>query len=166
MDKKYWHCVYCKPKNAPIAQRHLENAGLKTFLPLYKIKKKRGGKVIEEIRELFPNYLFVKFGMDDYRLVQYTRGVSKIIIGSESKPAVIDEDIIKAIQNRCVDGFVTLQKNLRSGDKVIIKNGPFEGFEAIFMEEIKAGERVNILLKTISCDLKLEISKNFIEKIK
>ena len=166
MDKRYWHCVYCKPKNAPVAQWHLKNAGFETFLPLYKIKKKKGSKIIEEVKELFPNYLFVKFSLHDYRLVYYTRGVSKIITVSEGNPAVIDEHIIKSIESRCTDGYVTLQTNLKSGDKVIINNGPLEGLEAIFIEETKAEERVKILLKTINYDLKLKISKSSINKVR
>jgi transcription elongation factor/antiterminator RfaH len=165
MDKRFWRCIYCKPRSAHIAEFHLKNAGFETFLPLYRKKVRKNNKTIEEIKELFPNYLFVKFSLLEYRLIQYTRGVKKVLLGSEGFPAIIDECVIESIKERCTDGYVKLESNIKSGDKVLIKDGPFEGFEAVFLEETKVEERINILLKTVTGELKIEIAKSAVDKI-
>ncbi|MGA1846564.1 transcription termination/antitermination protein NusG [Deferribacter abyssi] len=157
--KKKWRCVYCKPKSSKLAKFYLERAGYEVFQPLFKEKKRVVGQLTEVTRELFPNYLFVRFELEDYRLVRYTRGVSKVILGDEGDPAEVPEEIIEYIKDQMKDGFVVLNKDYEKGDKVYITDGPFKGFEAIFLEKIKPKDRVLILLKTISGELKVEIDE-------
>ncbi|KAA0259536.1 hypothetical protein FHQ18_01270 [Deferribacter autotrophicus] len=161
--QKRWRCIYCKPKSAKIAKFHLERAGYEVFHPLFKEKKRVAGKLNEVTSELFPNYLFVRFELEDYRLVKYTRGVSKVIMGENGEPAEVPEEIILSIKNQMKDGFVVLEKSFEKGEKVYITDGPFKGFEAIFLEEIKPKDRVLILLKTISGELKVEIDESYLQ---
>jgi len=156
--KHYWRCVYCKPREAKVAKFYLEKGGFEIFYPLIKEKKKVAGKIKEIHKELFPNYLFVRFSVEDYRTVKYTKGVSRVVLGDNGEPAVVDDEIINAIKRRMKDGFVVLEeRGFKKGEKVLIKDGPFKGFEAVFLKEIKPRDRVLILLKTITGELKLEI---------
>lgn len=156
--KHYWRCVYCKPREAKVAKFYLEKGGFETFYPLIKEKKRVAGKIKEIHKELFPNYLFVRFSVEDYRTVKYTKGVSRVVLGDNGEPAVVDDEIIEAIKGSMQDGFVVLEeKGFKKGEKVLIKDGPFKGFEAVFLKEIKPRDRVLILLKTITGELKLEI---------
>ena len=85
----------------------------------------------------------------DYCLVKYTRGV-KSIVGA-NHPVVVPDEIITSIMDRMDDGMVKMKApNFVKGEKVLIKNGPFDGLEGIFEADLKGTERVSILLSNIS----------------
>ncbi len=119
----------------------------------------------DNVRAFFPNYLFIK--IEDEKLfhtVKYTPGVRKII-GNGKGPVIVPEKIIYAIKNREEDGYVkVVRKNsgLRRGDKVKIEEGPFDGVEGIFQEELRDSERVKILVSL----LLVETKKEYINKVK
>jgi transcription antitermination factor NusG len=117
------------------------------------------------IRAFFPNYLFIKIADEKlFYTIKYTPGVRKII-GNGKGPVIVPEEIIKAIKEREEEGYVKIvRKNddLRRGDKVKIEEGPFDGVEGIFQEELKDSERVKILVSL----LLVETKKEYINKVK
>lgn len=159
-----WYLVYTKPKNEDIVSQKFVDAGFQVLNPKLKERKVYRRKLQDIISPLFPCYIFVRFdGSDDYRLVKYTRGV-KSIIGTTGEPSIVPEEIINSILTRMADGVVLLEpKEFKPGDKVIIKAGPFEGFNAIFEREMKGTDRVGILLGSINARTTLD--RALIDKI-
>jgi len=91
--------------------------------------------------------------LNDYRLIKYTRGIKKIV-GPEGLPTVVPDEIINSIWEREEQGFITaMPPSFEPGEEVLIKDGPFQDFEAVFQREIKGIERVSILLKAINARL-------------
>ena len=152
-----WRCVYCKPKSCEKVKFYLEKAGLEVFYPIIEEKRRVNKKPVYIYKELFPNYIFVRFDLKNYRLVKYTMGVSKIISNRNNEPAVVPDKIIDSIKAQMVNDYVKLKKHFKKGDSVIITDGPFKEMEAIFLENIKPNERVLILLKAINNEIKVEI---------
>jgi transcription antitermination factor NusG len=80
-------------------------------------------------------------------------------------PTSIDEKIITMIQaNIKEDGFVRFVEEIRTGDRVIVKDGPLKNFAGIFEREMKDTDRVRILLETVSYQAHIEIERDLVKK--
>lgn len=159
-----WYLVKTKPRNENKVFTRLDEAGFESIFPT--IRKKSRKKEHPDIRPLFPTYLFVRFALEQLRTIRYTRGVAKVIsFGAE--PQEVGEDIIAAVRERMdEEGIVTLVRppdNWKPGDKIRIGEGPFEGLEAIFLEELPDRDRVVLLLDAVS-SFRVTLDKEMIER--
>jgi len=159
-----WYLVKTKPRNEEKIFSRLTEAGFPCLFP--RIRKKSRKREQPDIRPLFPTYLFVRFALGQLRTVRYTRGVAKVVsFGPE--PQEVGEDIIAAVRERMDDeGTVTLVSppaNWKPGDRIRIGEGPFEGLEAIFLEELPDRDRVVLLLDAVS-SFRVTLDKEMIER--
>lgn len=164
-----WYCVYTKAKQEdPVARKLAELPNMEVFSPKIKRSKYTRSTIRELQEQLFPSYLFIRFDpqFSGYiHLVKYTRGVKRFIGDRDGIPFIVDEAIIESIRTRMNNGFVHLERpKLVQGDKVRINEGPFSDLNGIFYEELKAKDRVLILLNTIHYQAKLAINGEFIAK--
>jgi hypothetical protein len=70
-------------------------------------------------------------------------------------PAVIEDELIQAIQERLDEQLANSIKPFSTGQVVKIQNGPLHGMEAIFERPIPPYQRAVLLLRTISFRAKL-----------
>jgi transcription elongation factor/antiterminator RfaH len=162
-----WYCIYTKPKvEDNVCGMFKLDPMVEVFNPKLKRKRFTRGKLAEVIEALFPSYVFIRINLPDhYKMVKYTRGVRRFVGDNAGSPLAVDEDIIRLIRERMDGGFLTLERpQFREGDQVVIKDGPFGGFTGIFKKELNAGERVMILLKTLSYQANIEIERSFLAK--
>jgi len=145
-----WYLIYTKPKNEDSVCCKFANCGFDVFNPKMKERKYIRRKIQQVISPLFPCYIFVKFDLlKDYRLVKYTRGVKRVV-GTGDSPIRVPLEVVDSIRVRMEEGVVIIKAlSFKPGEDVVIKEGPFQGFEAIFEKEMKGAERVSILLKAI-----------------
>ena len=152
-----WYAIYTKPRHeSPVATR-LRDIGIETLNPQLKSKQFRRSRITEVVEPLFPCYLFARFRKVQYsHLIKYTRGV-RYILGNED-PVAVHDNIIDAIKDRMdrSDSIDINKHNFETGEKVIIRGGPFRDFHGIFESNIKGSERVMILLDTIYYRLELD----------
>jgi len=159
-----WHIVITKPSFEEIVDKKLSLAAYNVFYP--KIKKYYFKLKKEKIIPLFNRYVFVKFDyINDYKFINYTKGVSKILCFL-NEPAVIDENIILNLKQNCDEHNVITPKYYKTdivkiGDKVKINSGVFEGLEAIVSGLYTDKERVEILVNLI----KIKLNQNSVSKI-
>ena len=154
--ERLWYAVKCKPRQEGIVSTNLDRAGIPIFLPQISgsISKVRE-KLVRNREPLFPGYLFAKFDVKlEYRMVKYARGVHGIV-SFGTNPAVVDEELLQAIQERLDEVSVNLVKPFRTGQIVKIQNGPLHGMEAIFERHIPPYQRAVLLLRAISFRAKL-----------
>lgn len=146
-----WYLVYTKPKNEEIVAFTLQSKGYKVLNTTLKERKYKRGKIKEVLSPLFPCYIFVKFDSTiDHKFIKYTRGVRKVV-GGDNTPTIVPEEIISSIRSRENQGVITIRPpKFEQGEEVLIKDGPFKNYEAIFQEELKGIERVCIMLKAVN----------------
>jgi transcriptional antiterminator RfaH len=159
-----WYLVKTKPRNETKVFTRLDEAGLESIFPMFRKKSRKREK--PDIRPLFPTYLFVRFALEQLRTIRYTRGVAKVVsFGPE--PQEVGEDIIAAVRERMdEEGIVELIRppaNWKPGDRILIGEGPFEGLEAIFLEELPDRDRVVLLLDAVS-SFRVTMGKDLIER--
>lgn len=151
-----WYVIYTKPKCEDSTARLLNNAGIETLCPRIRVRKRIRGKYTEVTEQLFPSYVFAFYDKDKQsHMIKYTRGV-KYVVGKES-PLMVHQEIIDAIKERMQgDIVVPLPEDIRRGDRILIKEGPFKDFYGIFERDIPGKERSMILLEALHCALDIE----------
>lgn len=152
-----WYLIYIKPNSEDVLFKRFSDRGLEVLNPKLKERRFIRRKLQEVISPLFPCYIFVKFDLlKDHQLVKYTRGVKRLV-GSANMPAVIPDEIVLSIKNRMAEGVINIKPvRFEPGEEVVVKGGPFQGFDAVFEKELKGAERVSILLKTINARLVID----------
>jgi transcriptional antiterminator RfaH len=164
---KSWYLIQAKPKSEELAKINLERQGYETYLPLILGRAKKRGKTIKSIQPMFPRYLFIYLSdkTDDWGPIRSTLGVSSLVRFGMTA-ARVPEVLIHALKkNENSSGIHELPtKRLSPGDKLLIVEGPFEGYEAILFSK-KSNDRVIVLLKISENFVKVKLDQSVIEPL-
>jgi len=163
---KSWYLIYSKPREEKLAQEHLERQGYKTYLPLILGRIKRRGRSEKSIQAMFPRYLFIYLSdeTDNWGPIRSTIGISHLVKFG-MKPAKVPEKLIMQLkENECDKGFYDLAtKKFKLGEKLLIAEGPFAGYEATLFSQ-NSEDRVIVLLKIAEKYIKINLNQYIIEK--
>ena len=157
-----WYVVYCKPHREEQAQFHLRMKGLEVFFPrldLVRVAERR-----KRIIPLFPNYLFARIHLPtEVHYVTWSPGVKRIVSFGE-RPIPLEERFVDFLRHQTDDaGVIRACSQLRSGQEVEIRGGPFDGLIAIIQDPPDARGRVKILLKLLSRQISVKLGVEFIK---
>ena len=157
---KNWIVLKTKPKKEFQVEKLFRAGGFEIYNPKYLHENR--------ILPFFNGYEFLYFEYpSQYHMVQYTRGVKKVI-GSRDGPIPINEEVIQNIKAREVNGFIELNKygeEPEIGDEIQVVEGPLKGLKGIFKSELTHKERVLILLNYVSYQGQLIIDKKRLKKV-
>lgn len=146
----------------------LESQIGRVLVPSQKEKRMRGGTARVIDRKLYPGYVFVEMATapdgsvadDVWFLIKETSGVGDFI-GSEGKPSAMERaDVEKMLKVALTPDETPTLANLafKSGDKVKVREGPFENFEGV-VEDIntqKGTVRVTVTIFGRSTPIEIE----------
>jgi len=157
---KRWYLVYSKPQKEELARVNLERQGYPTYLPMMRTPRRRAGRRIIRVEPMFPRYLFIHLDTesDNWAPIRSTLGVANLVRFG-MYPSPVPDDLVTALRARETNGGVQdiPLNTFKEGDKVRIEEGPFMGYEGIFMA--KTGEeRVLILLDIVGKSAKAQIN--------
>jgi len=144
-----WYVVRSKPNNEDLLWEQLNVRRIEAFLP--RIPVKPVNPRARKTKPYFPGYVFVRLDISQVgaSALQWIPGASGLVaFGNEL--GYVPDNLIHAIRRR-VDEIQTaggeLLRSVRTGDTVIIQDGPFKGYEAVFDERLSGSERVRVLLR-------------------
>ena len=167
-DASRWYVVHTKSRQEERANSNLMAWGVETLNPKVKTRRYNEfiGTPLHISQPLFPRYIFARFNADtQLSKIWFTRGVQNVVCFG-GNPASVDEDIIELLQARIDEsGFVKTSDELKRGDKVMIKAGPMRNFVGVFEREVKASERIEILLTSISYQGRLLVQRDLVERV-
>jgi|SRR5882672_69943 len=152
----YWSVVIAKPGNENRAIINLERQGFVPYLPKY---MSRVGKEIK-IKVLFPRYFFVQIEQQWHR-INSTFGVSRIMIGQDSKPVIVSDKIIEDLKMReDKAGLITLPEptKFQKGQQVRVATGPLEGYTGLY-DGMRPNDRVRVLIEMLGQQVHIELSE-------
>jgi len=157
-----WYVVYSKPRKEEQAQFHLRLKNLDVFFPrldLVRVAEKR-----KRLIPLFPNYLFVRIHLPtEFYYVSWSPGVKRIVSFGD-KPIPLDEKVVDFLRQQTdPEGIIKAHSQLRPGQEVEIRGGPFDGLIAIIQDPPDAKGRVKILLKLLSRQISVKLGVEFIK---
>ncbi|CAA6827525.1 MAG: Transcription/translation regulatory transformer protein RfaH [uncultured Thiotrichaceae bacterium] len=158
-DRNWW-LIKAKPNKDEIAQSNLIRQDYETYRPLARRMKKRRGNMVEVEESLFPSYFFIHLDQttDNWGPIRSTLGVNSIVKFG-NKPAQVQTSVIEALK-RQEEEFSSRTINLdrfKKGEKVIINDGPFLGYEGIF-QNYDGEQRAFLLIDLLQKETRMAIS--------
>ncbi len=167
---EHWYALRSKPRKEEVVWRQLHTQGHEVFYPRLRVNPVNPRS--RKLRPYFPGYMFVKanieeIGMSTFQWMPHAMGL--VSFGEE--PAIVPDHLIYAIQKRVEEISAAggeFFDGLTHGDKVMINEGPFSGYEAIFDARIPGSERVRVLLQLLnnSRQVRLELDAGQLRKKK
>ncbi len=125
----------------------LTNAIAEVVVPVENVVEVRRGKRIEREHRFMPGYVLIRMTMSDkaYHLINNISRVSGFL-GSRGIPAPLDEQEVEDILNRASDGQMQPRAlvTYEVGDKVMVTDGPFEGWNGMVEGVDEGNSRVTI----------------------
>lgn len=161
-----WYLLRTKTGKERWVRDQLTNAVPEAFLPMLKSKAPRWGRLATSIAPLFPCYVFARFDLQQqYFDVKYMSGV-RAIVSAGNDPLAVPAAIVSEIRRRGIDDVIEIpDKPFGTGERVVVVEGPFRGFEAIFQRYLSGAERVAILLSAVeSGGLRVVLSASAVAK--
>jgi transcriptional antiterminator RfaH len=148
----YWYAIQSKSNKEDALYEQLQNQGYEVFFPRIRVTPVNPRS--KKIKPYFPGYMFVlidmeEVGLSTFKWMPFARGM----VTFDQEPATVPETLIHAISRRlneinAAGGEVF--SGLEKGDTVLIHDGPFSGYEAIFDVRLAGSERVRVLIKLLS----------------
>lgn len=162
---RHWYVIYTKPRAEDLAKEQLERKEIPVFLPRIREVRFRKHRMLGTIRPLFPNYLFARFTIpDEYYAVKWARGVKRIV-GNDNMPIPLDDSIVIFLREQITEeGLIKPLTNLKIGDTVRVRQGPFEGLRGVVDGSVDARGRVKILMDILHLGAKVELPYSHVEK--
>ncbi len=161
-----WYLVRTKTGKERWVRDQLNAEATEVFLPLLKAKAPRWGRMAVSVGPLFPGYVFAKFDLEQkYFDIKYMSGV-RGIVSAGTDPLAVPAAIVNEIRRRGVNDVIEIpDKPFDTGERVLVVDGPFRGFEAIFQRYLSGAERVAILLSAVeSGGLRVVLSASALAK--
>jgi len=159
---EHWYALRSKPRKEEVVWRQVHTRGFEIFYPRLRVQpvNPRARKQ----KPYFPGYMFVQIDVDEVGISAFKwmpHAMGLVCFGDE--PAIVPDHLIHSIKQR-IDEITAaggeLFDGLRPGDKVLIHDGPFAGYEAIFDARIPGSERVKVLLQLLNDKRQLPVELN------
>ena len=161
-----WFLIQCKPNSHRIAERNLKRQGFETFLPLAEVTRRKSTKFVNELRPLFPGYMFVTFDPSDapWRKINSTQGVSRLV-SFDGRPKPVPSALTSELQARCDEaGKLLPVTDLEVGAEIKISSGPFSEFVGT-VEAIDPDKRVWVLLELMGQKSKVKLESSQVSEV-
>jgi len=166
----HWYALRSKPRKEEVVWRQLRTQGIEVYYPRLKVQPVNPRS--RKVRPYFPGYMFVQteietVGLSTFQWMPFAMGL--VCFGDE--PAIVPENLVHAIRKRVEEITAAggeLFEGLQPGDKIVIRDGPFAGYEAIFDARVPGSERVRVLLQLLNNQrqVPMELDSSYIQRVK
>jgi len=160
-----WHALYTRHQHENVIAQALSGKGFEVFLPQYRTVHRWKDRQKQVLLPLFPNYVFVRGGLDRLLSIMTTPGVH-FLVSWGGRPADIPAEEIEAVR-RLVDSAVQVEPHpfLKCGDLVRIKSGALEGIEGILVRKTR-GVRLVLSVEMLSKSAAVEVDVSMVERVR
>jgi len=143
-----WYVLRSKPQKEEFLFNQLSARGFKVFYPSLCVRPVNPRS--RTSRPYFPGYLFLCMDVkaDGYSAFQWMPG-SLGLVSFDGEPAIVPIELIHGIQRSVDHANASFEERsvLNSGDLVVVRDGVFDGYEAIFDSHMPGNDRVRVLLQ-------------------
>lgn len=147
-----WYALHSKPMEEALLWEQLRLREIESYYP--RIRVRPVNPRARKDKAYFPGYVFGRVDLEQTDLSVFQRlPGSAGIVSFGGMPSYIPDNLIAAIRRRVTEINAVggeLLDRLKAGDIIIVHEGPFRGYEAIFDAHLSGAERVRVLLKLLS----------------
>jgi len=139
-----WYVLHSKPHKEDLLLDQLLIRKVDVYYP--RIRVKTVNPRSRKIRAYFPGYLFINVDLEQIPVsnLAWIPGASRLVC-FDGEPASIPDSMLSVLKKK-VDSINAaggeFLEAIQSGDRVVISNGPFKGYEGIFDMRLDGNERV------------------------
>ena len=176
-DERRWYVVqtyagYENRVKANLDQR-IETMGMEknifnVLVPVEERVLVKDGKSRKVSRKLYPSYVLVEMVLDEqsWYVVRHTPGVTGFV-GAGSLPLPLSEREVRELMSRIgsEQAKPKVEINLRLGDTVSVRSGPFEGQAGPVVEIIPEKGKVKFTVSVVGRETVVETDYELLEKI-
>jgi len=156
-----WYVMHSKPQKEALLRERLRIQRIEVFLPSIRVKPINPRARKEQ--PFFPGYLFVHVDLENIPISELRRipgSIGLVCYGGEA--AYVGDALIRAIQKQVEelnDSANNYVDRFRPGDLVVINDGPFATYKAMFDSRLSGSDRVFVLLELLQGrKMRLELS--------
>src|SRR6516225_4755509 len=162
----YWACAQLESNRTRLALHCLTKvAGYEIYNPQVREQRRRHGRKIMSVSQLFPAYVFVLI-VSGWWDARWAPGVVRLVMGGDEQPAHVPDAVIAEIRSRERNGLVELPKprGLAPGTRVRVVSGPLCD-QIGLLAVLRPHERVLVLLNLLGGQQRVELARNAIEAV-
>ncbi len=157
----HWYVMHSKPRKEAVLRERLRIQRIDVYLPSIRVKPVNPRARKEQ--PFFPGYLFINVDLEEVSVSELRRmpgATGLVCYGGE--PAFVGDSLIRAIQEQ-IEVVNELNhhnvNNFKSGEWVVINDGPFANYRAMFDCRLSGEDRVRVLLELLQGQkMRLELS--------
>ena len=164
-----WYVLRSKPRKEDFLYGQLQARKIEAYYP--KLRVQPVNPRARKSKPYFPGYLFIYIDLEQENLsaLQWMSGaIGLVTFGKE--PSWVPDALVSTIRKQvatinAAGGENLIGLRLRSGDEVIIQDGPFAGYKAVFDMSLSGNERVLVLLQLLeNQNMRLELPASQVKK--
>ena len=166
--EKKWFALLTRSNYENIVHDRVRQKEIEAFLPKIKTQSRRRDRNIMLERPLFPGYLFIRICElpGDHLNVLKTVGAVRLL-GNNTGPVPVDSgqiESLKILTSAETDVITGSSDLLKSGDPVMILEGPMAGLKGEFVR-YKGKSRVVIHVDALQQFAGIEVKEHNVEKL-
>jgi len=155
-----WYVLRSKPRREAAVWQQVLAQGLEAYYPSLEVQP--ANPRARKIRPYFPGYLFVRadldqVGLSTFQWMPYAQG----LVSFGGVAASVPDEVVAGIRGHLQQIELTGSASpfrLNPGDRVIIQDGIFKGYEAILDARLHGKDRVRVLLQLLHrCCLRVQL---------
>lgn len=156
-----WYVMQSKPRKEAFLRERLRIQRIEVYLPSIRVQPVNPRARKEQ--PFFPGYLFIHVDLEQISLSELRRiPGSTGIVCFGGDPATVGDSLIRTMQVQIEDIIEAKNQyvdHFQSGDWVVINDGPFANFKAMFDCRLSGQDRVRVLLELLQGQkMRLELS--------
>ena len=164
----YWYVMHSKPRKEAALRERLRIQRIEVFFPSIRVKSVNPRAQKEQ--PFFPGYLFIHVDLEQISVSELRRiPGSTGIVCYGGEPASIEDALVRTIQKQIEDiaesNYIYIDR-FKSGDRVVINDGPFSNYKAMFDCRLSGQDRVRVFLELLQGQkMRLELSAQHLQPL-
>ena len=154
-----WLCVMCKTQQENTAEDNLKRQGFTVYLPTAPSKSRKEGRVTQDIKAMFPGYLFIEADLDhqDLSVIRSTLGCIAFLRHGV-RPALVPSQVMASIKEAedVLHGRFVINQGFTRGNKYELMEHGFNGHTATFLA-LDGKERARVLVTLLNSEHEVKI---------
>jgi transcription elongation factor/antiterminator RfaH len=159
-----WYVLHTRSRFENVVYEGLIKKSIESFLPKVLVRSRRVDRKVMINVPLFPGYLFVKSDLAPGRHIDIvkTAGVVRLV-GNKSGPVSVSPDVVESLKIMTAgECKIFTGTKFKTGERVIVARGPFEGVVGTFARYGKIG-RVIVNIDALGQFASVEVDEEDIE---